>query len=167
MTEITYVCNASPLIFLAKINMLSLLDLYDLRIPRPVLDEIHKGSVKHTVDASMILSYLIRRNITPVDVNMLKELPEYLGEGEKSVISCAVSENIGHVFIDEAKARTVARFYGLIPRGVLDILWKAYKSGELHKDELESLSFRLIEHGYRIKEQLLIEFLKNIRSDGL
>jgi len=37
------VCNASPLIFLAKIKRLNLLDAYILRIPSQVESEIRKG----------------------------------------------------------------------------------------------------------------------------
>src|SRR3990167_5977255 len=37
------VCNASPLIFLAKIDRLNLLDSYVLRIPSQVESEILKG----------------------------------------------------------------------------------------------------------------------------
>jgi predicted nucleic acid-binding protein len=91
-------------------------------------------------------------------------LPNFLGIGEKAVISLAVKEKIERVLIDEAKARTVARFKGLKPKGTLGILWDAYKSGRISKENLEELTLELIEKGYRIKEELLIEFLKKIKA---
>lgn len=164
MMRTTFVCNASPLVFLAQIETLNFLDAYDIHVTSHVFDEITRGFEKHADDAAEILAYLNSRNISPVRVTFLANLPAFLGDGEKSVISFAVNKKIKHIFIDEAKARTVARLYGLLPRGVLGILWDTYQSGQIQKTDLETLSLSLIEHGYRIKESLLIEFLKRIRG---
>lgn len=58
----------------------------------------------------------------------------------------------------------VARFYGLSPKGTLGILWDSYKIGNIDKTRLETVSFTLIEKGYRIKEDVFLEFLKNLRN---
>ena len=158
------VCNASPLIFLAKIKKLSLLDIYSLHIPSQVETEILKGLRKKREDAVLIIDYLQQRNIKPVKASLLKDLPNFLGIGEKAVISLAVKERIERVLIDEAKARTVARFKGLKPKGTLGILWDSYMSGRINKKHLEELTLELIEKGYRIREELLIEFLKKIKT---
>lgn len=55
---ISTVCNASPLIFLAKINSLNLLDDYAIVIPEQVYSEILKGSGKQEDDPATILKYL-------------------------------------------------------------------------------------------------------------
>ncbi len=158
------VCNASPLIFLAKIKKLYLLDSYSLHIPAQVETEILKGLKKKREDAKLIIAYLSQKNVKPVRAALLKDLPNFLGIGEKAVISLAVKEKIEKVLIDEAKARTVARFKGLKPKGTLGILWDAYKSGRINKEHLEESTLELIEKGYRIKEELLIEFLKKIKA---
>ena len=95
-------------------------------------------------------------------VTFLKDLPSSLGSGERAVISFAVKENIKKVLVDEAKARTIARFKGLKPKGTLGILWDSYKSGRVDRKTLEQLLLDLIQKGYRIKEEILVEFLKNI-----
>ncbi len=159
------VCNASPLIFLAKIDKLSLLDAYELRIPVQVEAEVLKGAKRKKQDAEKIADYLHAGNITPEKVSLLKDLPHSLGAGERAVISLAVKEKITKVLIDEAKARTVARFNGLAPKGTLGVLWDAYKSGLIGRDALESLTFDLIQNGYRIKEDIIIEFLKKLKAD--
>lgn len=158
------VCNASPLMFLAKINKLNLLDIYSLHVPSQVETEILKGLKRKREDAKLIIAYLSQRNIKPVKTILLKDLPNFLGIGEKAVISLAVKEKIERVLIDEAKARTVARFKGLKPKGTLGILWDAYKSDRISKEHLEELTLELIEKGYRIKEELFIEFLKKIKT---
>lgn len=158
------VCNASPLIFLAKIGQINLLDNYTLYIPSQVELEINNGIRRKKEDAQLILRYLKDKNIISSRVTILKDLPEFLGDGEKAVISLAVKKNIERVFIDEAKARTVARFKGLSPKGTLGIFWDSYKNGKLEKIKMEALLFELIEKGYRIKEEIFIEFLKKLRK---
>lgn len=160
------VCNASPLIFLAKIGMLKLLNPYAVHIPIQVESEIHNGFLRKKTDAVLIIEYLKNRKIISVKTNIIKALPEFLGSGEKAVISLAVKEKIEQVFIDEAKARMVARLYGLYPRGTLGILWNSYKMGNIDKTRLEILLFELLEKGYRIKEEIFLEFIKKIRDSS-
>ena len=57
------VCNASPLIFLAKIGRLDLLDIYHLHIPSQVEVEILKGIKRKKEDARLIVEYLKKRKI--------------------------------------------------------------------------------------------------------
>lgn len=157
-------CNASPLIFLAKIDKLSSLDFYEIHIPAQVETEILKGAKRKKPDAAKITDYLHVRNIRPLKAALLRDLPHSLGTGERAVISLAVKENIKKVLIDEAKARTVARFKGLEPKGTLGILWDAYKAGLIDRDSLESLALDLIQKGYRIKEEVFVAFLKKLRA---
>ncbi|MBI4654198.1 MAG: hypothetical protein HY752_04305 [Nitrospirae bacterium] len=158
------VCNASPVIFLAKIRRLDLLDIYSLHSPAQVDNEILRGIKRKIEDARLIKEYLRQRNIVPLKTSLLTDLPNFLGAGEKAVISLAVKEKIERVLIDESKARTVARFKGLKPKGTLGILWDSYKTEKLDRKTLEELSLELIGKGYRIKEDLFIEFLKKIRT---
>jgi|SRR3989338_7000522 len=158
------VCNASPLIFLAKIGRLDLLDIYHLHIPSQVEVEILKGIKRKKEDARLIVEYLKKRKIFSIKTAIIKDLPDSLGSGEKAVISLAVKEKIERVLIDEAKARTVARFNGLKPKGTLGILWDSYKIGKIDGKTVKALSLELIEKGYRIKEELFIEFLKKAKE---
>lgn len=50
------VCNASPVIFLAKIRKLDLLDIYSLHIPAQVDNEILISSVPEKKLSSVLLS---------------------------------------------------------------------------------------------------------------
>lgn len=158
------VCNASPLIFLAKINSLRLLDDYSLHIPNQVKDEVLAGHKKGKADACLILDYLDARKIEPVRVVPLRSFPAALGSGEKASITLAVRLNLKTIFIDESKARSVARVYGLEPKGTLGILWESYRDGKLNKAGIERLIYELVEKGFRIKEELLIEFLRALKD---
>jgi predicted nucleic acid-binding protein len=44
-------------------------------------------------------------------------------------------------------------------------LWDAYKAGLIDRDSLESLALDLIQKGYRIKEEVFVEFLRKLRTD--
>lgn len=158
------VCNASPLIFLAKIERLDLLNAYELHLPQQVEAEILKGSKSKKEDSGLIAQYLKANKIEPAKITLFKDLPHSLGTGERAVISLAVKERITRVFIDESKARTVARFKGLKPKGTLGVLWDAHKTGRIDKETLEILMLGLIQKGYRIKEEILVEFLKKLKG---
>lgn len=60
------VCNASPLIFLAKIKRLDLLNIYSLHVPYQVEAEILKGIKRKREDAKLITEYLRQRNINSI-----------------------------------------------------------------------------------------------------
>jgi len=157
------ISNASPLIFLARINRLDFLSAYNLIIPKQVYSEIRKGGQNKKADASVILQFIKKYNIDILDVRIKRELPESLGKGEKAVISLALKEGIEDVFLDERRARIVSRFYKLKPKGTLGILWEGKQRGLITDNELEKIIFDLVKKGYRIKEEILIEFLKNLQ----
>ncbi|TAN45200.1 MAG: hypothetical protein EPN22_04185 [Nitrospirae bacterium] len=158
------VCNTSPLIFLSKINKLNLLETYNLYVPHQVEVEISKGLKRHKEDAQQIIKYLGGKSVSRTKVALLKDLPAFLGPGERAAISLAVKEGIAKVFIDEAKARRVARFKGLEPKGTLGILWDAYKNRIIDRKTTELLVFDLVQEGYRIKEDIFIEFLRKLKG---
>ena len=158
------VCDASPLIFLAKIKRLGFLDIYSLYVPSQVETEIIKGINWKREDARLINEYLKQRKVIPIKIPILRDLPDFLGIGEKAVISLALKQKIERVLIDESKARMVARFKGLKPKGTLGVLWDSYRVGNIDRKTLEALSLELIEKGYRIKEELLVEFLKRVKG---
>jgi len=57
----------------------------------------------------------------------------------------------------------VARLYNLKPRGTLWILKEAQRKGVISSEMLKGLAFELVQKGYRIKEEILIEFLKSVK----
>lgn len=158
------IIDTSPLIFLGKIRRLSLLSVYKLFVPFQVEEEILKGRERHQKDSLLIAEFLKNQKISIVEVGIRETLPSYLGKGEQAVISYAVNSGIKDVLIDEGKARTVARFYKLRPKGTLGILNDALKREAITKKELEGMVFDLVQMGYRIREDVLIEFLKSIRE---
>ena len=157
------VSNASPLIFLAKIERLDLLNNYEIIIPKQVEEEIDKGTETGKEDVQKIKA-LIGKNIIKVEETEInKEIEsQSLGKGEKAAISLAISKKIDVVLLDERKARRLAKFHDLKPKGTIGVLIEAYKSKKINKKELAGLTEKLIEEGYRINESLIIKLLNGI-----
>lgn len=155
--------NASPLIFLAKIEKLGLLDKYEIIIPKQVYEEISKGEEIGKEDAQKIKTLIEKDIIKIEEVEINKEIEKQnLGEGEKAAISLAINKKIGIVLLDERKARRIAKFYNLKPKGTIGILTDAYKNSKITKKELMESIKKLIDEGYRINEGLILKILNEI-----
>ena len=156
--------NASPLIFLAKIGKLELLDNYEVIIAKQVQEEILRGGLSGREDSYKIESLVVSNKIKVEEIEINKELDKQnLGEGEKAAISLAISKKINFIMLDERKARRIAKFYKLTPRGTIGILTEALKNNKISKKEFRDLIQKLIKEGYRISEELIMELLKDIK----
>ena len=157
------ISNTSPLIFLAKIGKLDLLKEHEIIIPKQVYEEIIKGSKVGKEDAHKIIN-LVEKNIIRIEeTKIIKELEKQnIGKGEKAAISLAINNKINLILLDEKKARRIAKFYKLKARGTLGILIEAYKNKKINKKEFKESIRKLIKEGYRIREELLFELLKEI-----
>ena len=90
----------------------------------------------------------------------MEDIP--IGVGEKAVIALARKEGIDCVLIDERKARFFAKIFKLNPRGVFWILSLACSKNIISKQEFKKLVLRVVQEGYRIKEEILARFLAEI-----
>ncbi|MDI6888306.1 MAG: DUF3368 domain-containing protein [Methanocellales archaeon] len=159
------VSDSTPLIYLAKIGKLHFLkELFaEVLIPEEVHNEVVVvGKEKGYLDAS-IIEELIKDGLIIVkstDIAKLKDVP--IEQGEKAALSLALDQKIEDILIDEARIRRLARVLGLRPRGTLWTLSKLYEEGHLSKRNLKESVFELIQKGYRIREDVLVELLREI-----
>lgn len=129
------VCNSSPLINLAKIGCLDLLEsIYQqIVIPTAVYNElIFQGTRKKGVSE---IEDLISRQIIAVkevtDESLVKALNKDLDLGESEAIVLALSINADLIIIDEADARRLAEIYKLKKTGFIGVLIRAKKEGHI------------------------------------
>ncbi len=123
------VVNATPLISLAFIDKLSLLDeLFDeVYIPNAVLKEVtRKGKKKAAVIEAWGKEKV--RYVSNLKAKTALELT--LDEGEAEVIVLAQEEEIDIVIIDEDKARKIAKLSNLNVTGTIGILLDAKNMGK-------------------------------------
>jgi len=160
------VSNATPLIYLAKIGRIDLLQKVfgEVFIPEEVkIEVVDKGKQLGEKD-----SYIIERAITDGWLKVLNaqlvEVPIKLEPGELAVLSLAKSLRLRDVLIDEVSARTAARLLNLKPRGTIFILLKALEKKKIDLNEfLEALN-ELIKNGFRLKEEVYVEAVRESRK---
>jgi predicted nucleic acid-binding protein len=159
------VCNATPLIYLAKVGRLDLLRLVFVKvlIPEEVRHEVvDEGRRLGKADASVVEAALQGGWIEAHQAKPIR-MPIALHQGEEAVISLAKEKGIRIVVMDEPSARLAARLCGLEPRGTLYVLLEALKRGELNLEELLGILGQLVEKGYRLREEVYLEVVRRAR----
>jgi predicted nucleic acid-binding protein len=147
------VCNAGPLIALAKINHLDLLDhLFGrLLVPEAVVQELSQAA--RLPEASRILATRVIERVTlakPPDPMLVVEL----GLGEAQVIAAALEKGCDRVLIDERKARRVASVvYGLKVIGTGGLLLKSKQQGLIAT--VRPLMQQMKSRGYFLSDRLI------------
>jgi len=144
------VCNASPLIFLAKIDLITVLPKIagDLRIPAGVYHEI-KG--KNDAASEWIEKV---KNKYVVEIDTVPKIIESwdLGKGETEVITHAYLNKSIRAALDDRAARNCAASVGVEVIGTIGLILMANKMGHIEKPAayLEMLK----KTGFRISDDL-------------
>ena len=128
MTERRWVVNASPLIFLAHINALSLLKslVNEVIVPFSVHKEVLAGAGQGSgMTAFELPNWVSLRE----DLPLLPEIAGWdLGAGESQVLAHAVSSG-GEAVMDDLQGRHCARALGVPTTGTLGVILRAKRAG--------------------------------------
>lgn len=159
------VSNATPLIYLAKADKIDLLKAVfgEVLIPEEVkVEVVDKGKLIGEKDA-----YAVEKAIAEGWIKVLAakpvRMPLDLDRGEKAALSLAKNNGSEIVLIDEVSARTVAKVMGLTPRGTLFVLLEALKMKKIQLDELLEALDNMIKQGFRLKEEVYVETVREAR----
>lgn len=145
------VCDSGPLIALAKLHQLHLLNLLYARIliPQPVyVETVTEGARRGAVDAHSIQAYIGRFQweVIAAPVESPPHLSTRLGTGEQAAISLALTVPGVTLLLDDELARSSARQLGLTMRGTIGVLIEAYRRNHLTWEQtdlfLEELATR-------------------------
>lgn len=161
------VSNATPLIYLAKANQLSLLQsmVKQVFIPEAVYREVViEGKRLGEKDA-----YCVERAITQgwmivQDVKIIYPVEITIHHGEVEVISLAKEKGIETVLMDDAKARAASEMAGLRPIGSLWLILKAVKNQLLNFDQFLSTLEDIIHSGFYLKEEVYLKAIRRARE---
>jgi predicted nucleic acid-binding protein len=134
----------------------------EILIPEEVkVEVVDKGKKLRKKDA-----YLVEKAIRDGWIKVLSsemiEVPVELDPGEVAVLSLAKKLNL-EVLIDETPARVAARLLGLTPRGTIYVLLRSLKEREIDLDEFLDILNQMIQHGFRLKEEVYVEAIKEAR----
>jgi predicted nucleic acid-binding protein len=151
------VSNSSPIIHLAKIGKLDLLNIlfHTIKIPGAVYREcVIEGGGRAEVNIIRDAEWIKVINVD--ETHLTKLLKSQLDKGESEVIALALDIGSDLVLLDDYEAREKARLLGLKVTGTIGILLKAKKKGLIRdlKDEIKNLQLT----GFWLKK----DFIKNI-----
>lgn len=150
------VFNSSPLIFLARLNLLEIfIDASnEFYLPEFVIEEI---KVKQD-EASEYIQRLIDENKIEVRatnlISLASSLNVRLGKGESEAIALCTELQADYVVLDDFAARREAMRLGLNVRGTLAIIRKLNSEGKIALDNLDELYQRLMAINFRVKRSL-------------
>jgi predicted nucleic acid-binding protein len=149
------VSNSGPLITLATIGKLSLLEALfgELCVPQAVYDEVvtYGSGEPGSAETSVATGIRVRQVQDELAVHLLQES---LGTGESEAIVLAQELRARYVLIDDALARRRAEHIGLRLTGTLGVLLMAKDAGLIPAvrpilDELRSTDFRMSNRVYQ------------------
>ncbi len=154
------ISNSSPLIFLSKINQLSLLKKLfgSIFISKDVKDEILVEGKRDNID---IINAIKEEWINIIEVK--KFIPLGVKGGESSVINLAI-ERKDKLIVDDALATKIANSFGIETIRTTTILLMAVKEKLITKKQATSLINRLIEVGYYISPIYYADILEKLTS---
>jgi len=160
--------NASPLIFLAKLDMLHVLNMYEkVYSTSEVLSEVLKGIEIGYEDALLVKKFVDESKIHKFRTKArLEKYETLLGlhRGEISVLLAARELKLDHVIIDDKRAIKAARYFGLKPISTPFVLLEALRRGEFIFSRFEECMNKLVAFGYRISPRLYIQVLRRAKE---
>jgi len=168
------VSNATPLIYLARLDKLHLLKnlFIQVQIPPEVkIETLDRGKAKgysdvYVIEQALDDGWLILEPLTTENVKKSETLAKMTGidVGEAQTIILTKQKNEKLVLIDESNAREVARQFGLTPRGTIAIILTAIKRELITKDVAKQMLERLIEINFYISANIYRDTLKAIEK---
>ena len=153
MDERSLVVNASPLIFLSRIDRLSLLPQLaaGVVVPAAVLREVLAGKDLHPELTTLGEASWLR--VEP-DVPLPEEIAAWdLGAGEAQVLALARRRPSYEAVLDDQQARRCARAVGIPVVGTLGIVLRAKQRGKIAA--ARPLIEQLLQEGLYLSRQLV------------
>lgn len=149
------ISNSSPLILLAKISKLNVLEkLYrKITIPQEVYNEvIIKGKYENYSDASLIEKnineFIFVKDLTQEHKKEAEKLKSIIGSGESEAVALCMQERAKLLLIDNLEPRKIAQMKGIKCRSTPGILLEAFKNNIITFNEYESAIKDLSKHAW-------------------
>ena len=157
MADKTIVMDSGPLILLAKIDALSILEKLNLKYVAPTVVQEELAAGPRFGHPQVNVPWLSFQSTS-------EPVPSYiratLDDGEAAVIWLALERGIGHVCLDDRRGRRMAKALGLEVVGLLGLLVRAKRQG--HITTLRSYTTDLLAVGARYTPKLIAEVLESV-----
>lgn len=157
------VCDASPLIFLAKLNQLALIERVTRRSPvvlRCVVDEVLSKRAM-PLEAERLREWL--STVRVVDYTGSLFPTDALSRSDQSSLAWSVENHAEWLLADERLLRRFAREQGIQAIGFCGLLLQAAIMGALSTREARAaIDTAIREHGFRISIELYQDIVKRL-----
>ncbi|MBT3191519.1 MAG: DUF3368 domain-containing protein [Verrucomicrobia bacterium] len=157
------VADASPIIFLAKIRRLDLIQRLlgeDIRIPRTVVKELVVPGMD-PVEEEVITHFLATTKVE--QVRKPRRFATAMSAADNAALTLALRSKADFLLCDERVTRSMAEIEGIRPLGTLGILLRATRDEIITKKEARRLVDTLVsEHNLRIGVEVYQAILKSL-----
>ncbi len=161
------VSNSTILIYLGKLNRLSLLKTFFKKvvIPNAVFEEVVVQGKKGKYGDALLVEQGIEEGWIKVKKSAVKAgLNDFgIDKGEAEAISLSLDLKVP-ILLDQTHARIAAKAFGLKPRGTLFVLLKALKQKAISFDEFLECLEKLIDVGFRMEQEVYLQAIKEARK---
>ncbi|QYX32627.1 DUF3368 domain-containing protein [Sphaerospermopsis torques-reginae] len=156
------VSNTSPLLNLAIIDQLDLLrqQFGEILIPKAVLEELRVEEILPGSDhlrEALVGGWLQVREVN--NPSLVQLLQRDLDRGESEAIALALLLDADWIILDERDGRRIAKSFGLQVTGILGVVIRASRNGQISSLPLVINQLRE-EAGFHIAPNLLSQILK-------
>ena len=158
-------CDASPLIFLAKLNRLSLIEQVlggQVIVLRCVVEELQSDKASLT-EADRLAQFL--KGVQIVDYQLDEQPSSALSRSDQSSLRWAVENRIDWLLADERLLRRIALAEGIPVIGFLGLLLGAAKRGIICSSEARiAVDEAISQHGCRISVAVYQRILNELNK---
>ncbi len=158
----TIVFDSTPLIYLAKVGLISIIEETgeNLLIPQSVFEEVVTvGKQRGDADSFIVEELIKRETVKLVDpINRFTGFEKDIHKAERDVIALA-KENECIAIIDDGIAREIGEMLNVNVHGTFYLIFQAVQRGSLSKQESREKINKMIRRGWRIGSEQYIEFL--------
>ncbi|MBD1219300.1 MAG: DUF3368 domain-containing protein [Anabaena sp. CoA2_C59] len=156
------ISNTSPLLNLAIIDQLDLLrqQFGEILIPKAVLEELRVEEILPGSDhlrEALVAGWLQVREVN--NPSLVQLLQRDLDRGEAEAIALALLLDADWIILDERDGRRIAKSFGLQVTGILGVVIRASRNGQISSLPLVINQLRE-EAGFHIAQNLLSQILK-------
>ena len=156
------ISNTSPLLNLAIIDQLDLLrqQFGEILIPKAVLEELRVEEMLPGSDhlrEALVEGWLQVREVN--NPSLVQLLQRDLDRGEAEAIALALLLDADWIILDERDGRRIAKSFGLQVTGILGVVIRASRNGQIFSLPLVINQLRE-EAGFHIAPSLLSQILK-------
>lgn len=159
----TVVADASPLIFLGKIQRLVLIRRVlgdDVVVPQQIREEVLARPLDHA-ESVELHRFLAAARVERVDSP--RAFAAGMSRADNAAMTLAVRRKAGLLLTDDRTVRRLAAVEGIRPLGTLGVLLPALRRGLMDRAEVRRLIDDLVRsHGFRIGVELYAAVLREI-----